>query len=164
MLSSSCARLFAGQHRGLAGLDDVLGAAHRMRRIGRDDLAGDQPVEQHADGGQVLLDRRLLKILAERLDIGGDVQRLDIGDLADMVLVAPGEEPHGGAIIGHAGVLVADRRGEEFQEPARGLVAGVGDHARHDDRRREGRGDFQRRCTLDDGQLASRIRHGFSVT
>ena len=87
------ARLFAGEHRGLAGFDDVLGAAHRMRRIGRDDLAGDQPVEQHANGGEVLLDRRLLEVLAERLDIGGDMQRLDIGDLADLVLVAPGEEP-----------------------------------------------------------------------
>ncbi len=44
-----------------------------MRRIGRDDLAGDQPVEQHANGRQVLLDGRLLEILAQRLDIGGDV-------------------------------------------------------------------------------------------
>ena len=44
-----------------------------MSRIGRDDLARDQPVEQHADGGEVLLDRRLLEILAERLDVGGDV-------------------------------------------------------------------------------------------
>ena len=49
-----------------------------MGRIGRDDLAGDQPVEQHADGGQVLLDRRLLELLPKTLDIGGDVQRLDI--------------------------------------------------------------------------------------
>jgi hypothetical protein len=42
-------------------------------RIGGDHLARDQPVEQHADGGEVLLDRRLLKILADRLDMGGDV-------------------------------------------------------------------------------------------
>ena len=89
------ARLFARQHRGLAGFDDVLRTAHRMSRIGRDDLAGDQPVEQHADGGEVLLDRRLLEILAKRLDIGRDMQRLDIGDLADLVMVAPGEEPRG---------------------------------------------------------------------
>ncbi len=34
------ARLFARQHRGLAGLDDVLRPAHRVRRIGRDNLAG----------------------------------------------------------------------------------------------------------------------------
>ena len=59
------ARLFGIQHRGLAGLDDVLRSAHRMRRVGGDDLAGDQPVEQHADGGEVLLDRRLLEILAQ---------------------------------------------------------------------------------------------------
>ena len=133
MLSSSCAGLFAGEHRGLAGLDDVLRAAHRMGRIGGDDLAGDQPVEQHADGGQVLLDGRLLEILAQRLDIGGDMQRLDIGDLADLVLVAPGEEPAAGPVIGRAGVLVADGRGEEFEEAARGVVAGGGDRRRHDD-------------------------------
>ena len=41
----------------------------------------------------MLLDRWFLEILAERLDIGGDVERLDIGDLADLVPVAPGEEP-----------------------------------------------------------------------
>ena len=46
----------------------------------------------------MLLDGRLLKILAERLDIGGDVQRFDIGDLADLVLIAPGEEPHAGIV------------------------------------------------------------------
>jgi hypothetical protein len=62
------AGLFAGQHRGLAGFDDVLGTAHRMGRIGGDDLARHQPVEQHADGGQVLLDRRLPEILAHGLD------------------------------------------------------------------------------------------------
>ena len=81
----------------------------------------------------MLLDRRLLEILGHRLDIGGDMQRLDIGDLANLVLVAPGEEPATGPIIGHAGILVPDRRGEEFQEPARRLVAGGGDDARHDD-------------------------------
>jgi hypothetical protein len=79
----------------------------------------------------VLLDHRLFKIPSKRLDIGGDMERLDIGDLADLVLVAPGEEPRGGAIVRHAGVFVADGGGEEFQEAARGLVAGGGDHARY---------------------------------
>ena len=102
-----------------------------MSRIGGDDLAGDQPVKQHAYGGEVLLDRRLLEILPERLDIGGDVQRLDIGNLADLVMVAPGEEPHAGVMIRHAGVLVANGGGEELEEASGGLVAGVGDHARH---------------------------------
>ena len=50
-----------------------------------------------------------------------------------LVLVAPGEEPADRPVIGHAGVLVADGGGEEFEEAARGLVAGVGDHARHHD-------------------------------
>jgi hypothetical protein len=54
----------------------------------------------------VLLDRRLLEILAERLDIGGDVQRLDIGDLSNLVLIAPGEEAYAGVVIGRPRVLV----------------------------------------------------------
>ena len=41
-----------------------------LATIGGDDLAGDQPIDQHADGGQVLLDRRLLKVLTERFDVG----------------------------------------------------------------------------------------------
>ena len=45
-----------------------------------------------------------------------------------------------GPVIGHARVLVADRRGEKFEE-ARGMVAGVGDHSRHERRaRRSGDG------------------------
>ena len=67
-----------------------------LATIGGDDLAGDQPIDHHADGGQVLLDRRLLKVLAERFDIGGDVERLDVGELAEFVAIAPVEEPHDG--------------------------------------------------------------------
>lgn len=48
--------LVAIKHRRLARRDDVLGAAHRRRRVCRHDLAGDQPVEQHAHGGELLLD------------------------------------------------------------------------------------------------------------
>ncbi len=81
----------------------------------------------------MLLDRRLLEILPKRLDIGGHVQRLDVGDLAEPVMVAPGEEPDAGMIIRHAGVFVADGGGEEFEEAAGGLVAGGGDDARHQD-------------------------------
>ena len=53
-----------------------------LAAIGGDDLAGDQPIDQHADGGQVLLARRLLIVLTERFDVGGDMQRLDVSDLA----------------------------------------------------------------------------------
>ena len=76
---------------------------------------------------------RLLKILAESLDIGGDMERLDIGDLANLVPVDPGEEPHGGVVIGLPRVLVADGGGKEFKEATRGLFAGLGDPARHHD-------------------------------
>ena len=61
------------------------------------------------------------------------MQRLDIGDAADAVPVAPGEKPADRPVVGHAGVLVADGGGEELEEPARGLLAGVGDDARHHD-------------------------------
>jgi hypothetical protein len=46
--------------------------------------------------------------------------------------VAPGEETHGGVVISLPRVLVADGGGKEFQKAARGLVAGGGDHPRHD--------------------------------
>jgi hypothetical protein len=64
-----------------------------MRWVGRDHLAGNQPVEQHADSGQMLLHRRLFEILPQCLDVGGDMQRLDIGELAKLVVLTPGEEP-----------------------------------------------------------------------
>ena len=41
----------------------------------------------------MLLDRRLLEVLAERLDIGRDVQRFDVSELPQPVALAPGEEP-----------------------------------------------------------------------
>jgi hypothetical protein len=58
------------------------------------------------------------------------VERLDIGDLTELVPVAPCEEPHDGVVIGLPRVLVADGGGEEFQKAARGFFASFGDHAR----------------------------------
>jgi hypothetical protein len=43
-------------------------------------------------------------------------------------MVAPGEEPRGGPVIGHAGIFVADGGGEELQEAPDGFVARGGDH------------------------------------
>jgi len=53
------------------------------------------------------------------LDISGDVDRLDVDELDNAVLFEPGEEIAGSPVIGQPGVLVADRAGEEFEEPAR---------------------------------------------
>ena len=76
------------------------------------------------------------------------MERLDIGEVADTVLVEPGEERAHGPVIGHARVLVADRGGEEFEKAARGVIAGIGDHRRHRDRAVQGRPN--RRRDLDD--------------
>ena len=45
-----------GQHRRLAPLEGVSGAAHGVGRVQLEDLAGDQPVKQDAKSRQVLLD------------------------------------------------------------------------------------------------------------
>ena len=63
-----------------------------MRRVGGDNAARHQPVEQHADRREVLLDRRFGEMLLQPLDIGRHMQRLDIDKLADLVPVAPGKE------------------------------------------------------------------------
>jgi hypothetical protein len=51
-----CPCFLGAQHRRAAGLDHVLGSPHGVGRVGRQHLLGDQGVEQHAQGGQVLLD------------------------------------------------------------------------------------------------------------
>ena len=132
--------MFGRQHWALTALDDMLGPANRMGRVGGEDLPDHQPVEQHADRGEMLLYGRLGGRGLERLDIGGDVDRLDVGELVDAVLLQPGKKVAHGPVIGHAGVLVADRRGEEFEEAARSMLAGVGDH-RRDGKAAGGRSD-----------------------
>ena len=59
---------------------------------------------------------------------------LDVGQPADLVPLDPVEEMARGPVIGHAGVLVADRRREKFEEALRGMVAGICDHPRHEGR------------------------------
>ena len=98
------------------------------------------------------LDRRLLELFPQRLNIGRDVQRLDVGELTDAVVLAPGEEFSHRMQVGRAGVPIADGSGEEFQEAARRVVAGVGDDRRHDDRGRDGGGDFPRTGGRDDAE------------
>jgi hypothetical protein len=98
----------------------MLGAADRMGRVGGDDLAGDQPVEQLADRSEVLLDRRLLEGFAERFDVVRNVERFDLGELADLVTITPGEKPVGRMKVSRAGVFVGDIRREEFEEATGG--------------------------------------------
>jgi hypothetical protein len=112
------AGLLLAEHRRFAALDDVLGPAHRMRRIDRENLADDEPVEQHADRGQMLLDGRsrgralldgaITGVRHPQRQIGGNVERLDIGELVETVLLEPGEERAHGPVIGHPRVVVLD--------------------------------------------------------
>jgi hypothetical protein len=75
---------------------------------------------------------------------------LDIGELANAVLLEPGEERTDRPVIGHARMIVLDRSGEEFEEPAGCTVTGFGDHCRHGQRavecrRRDRRRDLDHR-------------------
>jgi hypothetical protein len=54
-----------------------------MRRVDRNHLAGDQPIEQHADTGEMLLDRRSRYTSAELLYISGDMDGLDFIERAN---------------------------------------------------------------------------------
>ncbi len=61
-----------------------------MGRIGRDHLARHEPVKQHADRGEVLLDGRLLEFFPQASDIGCYMHRFDVGQLGDVVTpIAP---------------------------------------------------------------------------
>ena len=109
----------------------MLGPTHSMGRIDCQDLADDEPIKQHADGREVLFDGRLGGRRLKPLDVGGDVHGLDIGELADPMLLDPGEEGARSPIIGHARVLIADLGGEEFEEPARSMITGIANRSRY---------------------------------
>ena len=70
MLSMQLAPFLAVEHRRLAGFHDMLRPAHGGGRIHRHDLAGDQPVEQHPHGGELLLHARRPVVLLQLLHPG----------------------------------------------------------------------------------------------
>jgi hypothetical protein len=65
---------------------------------------------------KVLLDRRFRGLDLQHLQIGGNMERLDIGALANPMLLDPGEEVADGSVIGHARVVIVDRGREKIQE------------------------------------------------
>ena len=83
------ARLVGREHRRLAFFHHVFRAAHGVGRVHVEDVAGHQPVEQHAQRRQVLLDRGRRELALQLLDERGDVERLHVGELVDAVLLAP---------------------------------------------------------------------------
>ena len=115
------ARFVYVEHGRLPFLDDVLGAAHGMGRVDFENLAGDEPVEEHPESGQVLLHRGGRHVPLQVLDEGGDVEGLDAGQLGQAVGFAPSGETAGRVQVGAAGVVVVDLRGEEFEKAPGGL-------------------------------------------
>ena len=110
-----------------------------MGGVVRHDLADDQPVEQHPDRGELLLDRGRGVRAAQLLDPGGDMDRPDRRQ-AQAHLPAPGEEAPGGAGVGGAGVRVADPGGEELDVADGSALAGGCHQGRQMGGRSEGSG------------------------
>ena len=96
-------------------------AAHSMGRVHVDDVAGHEPVEQHADGGQVLLDRWSGEMALQILHEGGDVEGLYVGKLVQAMQLAPLGKAARRIQVGFPGVVVVDLRGEEFEHALRRL-------------------------------------------
>ena len=107
--------LLRGEHRGLAGLDDMLRAAHRARGVERQDLADDEPIEEHPQRGEVLLDARRRERSGELLDVGRDDHGLDLVEREASALAPGGETAHG-CEVREARVGISDVGGEELPE------------------------------------------------
>jgi len=121
------AGLLGGKHGRLAFFDDVFGTAHGVGRIHVDDVADHQPVEQHAERGQVLLNRGRRKwfllqfLVLQVLDECGDMEGLDAGELSDSVALAPFREAPCRVQIRLARVVVLDLSGEKFEHALGGF-------------------------------------------
>ena len=102
------AGLVGGEHGRLAFFHDVFGAAHGVGRVRVEDMAGDKPVEQHAQRGQVLLHRGRRELALQILNEGGDVERLHVGELVRCLPVAPCGKAARGVEVRLAGVVVVD--------------------------------------------------------
>jgi hypothetical protein len=123
-LDARSVRAFFGtEHRRLPAFHDILRSPDRTGRIHRHDLAGDQPIEEHADRGQVPLDRRGHARML--LNAGGDHNRCNRSEVSNPSLLRPGEKGSSGPHIGHTGVLIANVRREKLQEASACLLAGL---------------------------------------
>ena len=118
-----CPGLRGGEHRGLAGLDDMLRSPHGARGVEGQDLADDQPVEAHAQRCQVLLDARGGEPARELLDVGRDRDGLDLVQREAPALAPVGEAPRG-RLVRKARVGVSDVGGEELPEAPSGVGRG----------------------------------------
>jgi hypothetical protein len=124
-------RLGCIEHRRAALFRGMGGPAHRRSRVVRHDLAGDEPVEQVADRGQLLLDGRRRRRLGLQLDPRGHVQRLYLNERWHASAGAPPQKIPRRPRVRTPRVRIANRRREEFQEADAGPLAGRRDQGRH---------------------------------
>ena len=129
-------RLVRRQNGRLPFLDDVLRAADRRCGIARNGLPKHEPIEEHPNGGEVLLHTRFGKGRADFLYIGGDVDRLNVQQRQTMML-APAQELVRRTGVREARVRITDVRGEKLDEPSGRLAPRVRDHRRDTARERD---------------------------
>jgi hypothetical protein len=79
-----------------------------MGRVDVDHMAGHEPVKEHAERGQVLLDGRRRDVGLKILDEGGDMERLHRHKFVDALTSAPGGETPGGVHISASCVIVRE--------------------------------------------------------
>ena len=115
------------QHRGLAGFHNVPGTPYRAGRIEWHNLADHEPIEQHPDGRQVLLDGRRGVDRRQLLDVCGHQHRLDLLKRQALDL-APIGKPVGGRQVRRARVRVSDIGSKKFPKPFFGLVGAREQH------------------------------------
>ena len=130
MLSISLRHSLASSTGVLPVFTTCFGPRTAAAGLHRHHLAGDQPVEQHPHGGELLLHARRPVVLLQLLDPGRHVERPDRRQ-REAAIFAPGEEPGARARVSAARVRVADVGGEEFDVAPGGLLAEVGDERRH---------------------------------
>ena len=91
-----------------------------MGRIYLDDVADDQPIEQHAQRRQVLLNRGRRELSFQLFEESRDMGGFDRAASSSMRLAPLGEAP-GGVHVRLARVVVVELGGEEFEEAPGGL-------------------------------------------
>ena len=79
-------------------------------------MADDKPVEEHPAGGKLKLDGGRGDTHLKLLDIGSDMEGLNVSELGKAFGFAPGRESGRCLGIGSAGMRVADIGGEELED------------------------------------------------
>jgi len=123
-------RLVGAEHRRLALLDDVLRTANGCCGVHRYDLADNEKVEEHADGGEVLLYGRTSDELLLLLDVSGDQDGVEMGE-REFVEVTPIAELSYRSGVRRASVSVADMGREKLDEAKPTFLPTVKEQPRH---------------------------------